>query len=346
LINDILDFAKIRAGKADIVPEDVRLEQFCRPALATIHRLAADKGISVEAPDAYPDILMHVDPLRCKQILLNLLGNAIKFTPAGGRLGLKITHDPLSDWVLCTVWDTGIGIPAHDLDKLFQPFTQLDTTLARSYGGAGLGLCLAQRLAEQQGGQVTVTSKPGSGSQFTLQLPLPPLRQPVPLARAVPSPGLSTANILHRSPARILVVDDVQINGEIYRDYLERKGFQVMLAKNGAEALVLASNERPDVILMDIQMPVMDGLEATRRLRAAPDPTLAVTPVVALTALAMAGDEQRCLDAGCDTYLEKPVRLDALLRSVTEQVQRRDDAVAAQRTRTAASISDEAYRAP
>ena len=318
LINDILDLAKIRSGTADVVLEDFLLREVYRPALATIQRLAVERGLDLTVPGDCPH-WVHGDPLRLKQILLNLLGNAIKFTPGGGRIGLDVQHETGSAEVQCTVWDTGVGIATEDLAKLFQPFAQLDSRLARRYGGVGLGLCLAQRLAELQGGRITVSSQPGVGSRFTVHVPL----ACTPTIVSSPSSTALTGNLAVPGRGKVLLVDDDEINRDIYREYLELKGYTAVLAQDGEQALALAASERPDVIVMDVQMPVMDGLEATRRLRAADDPWLAQTPVIALSALVMPGDRQSCVEAGCDIYLSKPVRLDELVRTLTVQVQRR-----------------------
>ncbi|WP_139558897.1 ATP-binding response regulator [Methylotetracoccus oryzae] len=323
LINDILDLAKIRSGTADVVREDFLLREAYRPALATIQRLALERGLDITVPED-AQIWVHGDPLRLKQILLNLLGNAIKFTPGGGRIGLEVRQEAGAREVQCTVWDTGVGIATEDLAKLFQPFVQLDSRLARCHGGAGLGLCLAQRLAELQGGRITVSSRPGVGSRFTVHLPLARVTVAEPGER-LPEPA---ANPAPPGRGKVLLVDDDEINRDIYREYLELKGFAPVLAEDGQQALALALTERPDVIVMDVQMPVMDGLEATRRLRAADDPRLAETPVIALSALAMPGDRQRCIEAGCDVYLSKPVRLDELVRTLTVQLERRHSAAA------------------
>jgi len=323
LINDILDLAKIRSGTADVVREDFLLREAYRPALATIQRLALERGVDITVPED-AQILVHGDPLHLKQILLNLLGNAIKFTPGGGRIGLEVRQEMGAGEVQCTVWDTGVGIATEDLPKLFQPFVQLDSRLVRRHGGAGLGLCLAQRLAELQGGRITVSSRPGVGSRFTVHLPL----ASAPAAEACERVAEPAANPAPPGRGKVLLVDDDEINRDIYREYLELKGFAPVLAEDGQQALALALAERPDVIVMDVQMPVMDGLEATRRLRAADDPRLAETPVIALSALAMPGDRQRCIEAGCDVYLSKPVRLDELVRTLTVQLKRRRPAAA------------------
>jgi signal transduction histidine kinase/CheY-like chemotaxis protein len=317
LINDILDLAKIRSGKADVGLEDISLCEVARPALATVQRLALDKGLALVPPTEDCRYVVHVDPLRLKQILLNLLSNAIKFTAPGGRIGLEFEHDPGTEWVRCVVWDTGIGMTEQDLGNLFQPFFQVESTLSRRFGGTGLGLCLAQRLAELQGGRITVTSEPGAGSRFTVHLPLVTTTDDTGA-----KPFSSGAIPDQRQNGKVLLVEDNAVNSAVCREYLERKGLDVIEAADGRIALARAASERPDVIVMDIQMPVMDGLDAIRQLRASDDPELAATPIVVLSALAMAGDEQRCRDAGCDVFLAKPTRLDQLHRTLAEYLQR------------------------
>jgi CheY-like chemotaxis protein/anti-sigma regulatory factor (Ser/Thr protein kinase) len=251
-------------------------------------------------------------------MLVNLLSNAVKFTPSGGKVSLEVELRPELSAVHFIVRDTGIGISVADLERLFQPFTQLDSRLNRQHEGAGLGLALVQCLVTLHGGSITVESEVGQGSSFTIALPYRPVApaaaitgvqaQPAPVA----SPRLGPAP----APARILLAEDNEVNLEVVYDYLRGMGYQVVIARTGREAIEQAVAIRPDVILMDIQMPEMDGLEAIRRLRAWPG--FAATPIIALTALAMAGDRERCLAAGASEYLSKPVSL----RGLDELLQR------------------------
>jgi CheY-like chemotaxis protein len=223
-----------------------------------------------------------------------------------------------------TVSDTGIGIAPEDQPRLFKPFVQLDSRLARQYAGSGLGLSLVRRMAEMHGGGVRLASAPGAGSRFTISLPW---RRPPAEADAVdlqlPAPAAdwagSAAAPLGRAPV-VLLADDNEANLSVLSQYLARCQFQLVTARTGPEVLLRAAETCPDVILLDVQMPEMDGLEVTRRLRATAG--LTHVPVVTLTALAMAGDRERCLAAGADDYLSKPVSLKQLRTALDTQLRR------------------------
>lgn len=258
------------------------------------------------------------DERRLKQILVNLLSNAIKFTPEGGQIGLEVKKDLAQEAVHFTVWDTGIGIAPEDLARLFQPFVQLDSKLARQYYGTGLGLSLVSRMTEMHGGGISVESEVGRGSRFTVSLPWarptetsPPAAE---LDELVPA-GVGQAGA--KQPL-ILLADDNEDNINLVVDYLAQQSYQIIIARNGQEAIALAQEERPDLILMDVQMPGMDGLEATRRLRA--ETAFATTPIIVVTALAMPGDRERCLASGANEYLSKPLNLRGLVRTIETEL--------------------------
>jgi CheY-like chemotaxis protein/anti-sigma regulatory factor (Ser/Thr protein kinase) len=263
---------------------------------------------------------LHTDARRLKQILVNLLSNAVKFTPDGGKVGLEVTGDAAQQAVHLTVWDTGIGIANDDLARLFQPFVQLDSRLARQYSGTGLGLALVYRMVEMHGGSVTVASEPGAGSRFTVSLPWRSTDGAVEPDRSAPTQELTTGDRAAQEQASalansaILLAEDNEASIATISDYLGLRGYQVMVARNGAEAVARASELQPALILMDIQMPGMDGIEATRRIRA--QGSLMSIPIIALTALAMPGDRERCLEAGADDYLSKPVSLKGLAAAI------------------------------
>jgi len=226
-----------------------------------------------------------------------------------------------------TVWDTGIGIAAEDLPKLFRPLNQPDGTLARRQAGTGVGLTLIQRMADLHGG-VNVESTPGRGSQFAITLPwtlsasgsAPRRKHTTGLLRK--THPLGPPPVSAAEPPLILLADDNETNLGTYSDYLQFKGFQVRLARQGDEAVALAADLKPDLILMDVQMPGMDGLEATRHIRRHPDRQVAATPIIALTALAMPGDRERCLEAGANEYLSEPVSLTVLIKTIETQLKR------------------------
>jgi len=260
---------------------------------------------------------------------VNLLINAVKFTPEGGKIGLEVIGDPEAEAVHFTVWDTGIGISPQDMERLFQPFVQLDSSLSRRYEGSGLGLALVRRLTELHGGGVSVESDgvPGKGSRFTISLPWRETTErslathPAPENLAAPQPEAATAVPSDACPL-VLLAEDNEDNITIILDYLQAKGYRVIVARSGIEAIARAREERPDLILMDIQMPEMDGLEAIRRIRAEAVDSVATVPIVALTALAMPGDRERCLKAGANAYLSKPISLHKLPQLIETQMSR------------------------
>jgi PAS domain S-box-containing protein len=311
LINDILDLSKIEAGKLELHIETCSLVDVCQASLQLTRGMAQQKRQVIRFSMSSSTIQLYADPRRLKQMLVNLLSNAVKFTPAGGELGMVVEGVEKERVVRVSVWDKGIGIPPEDLERLFQPFVQLDSSLSRQYSGTGLGLSLVQRLAMMHGGGVQVESTPGQGSCFTLILPWaapggaaleqPELDAPFPL----PSAG--------ETPLRVLAADDNETVVNALADFLRTQGCEVTAVNSGEELLERAAEEHPQVVLVDIQMPGMDGLEVMRRLRLHPDPAVAEAPIIAITALAMPGDRQRCLEAGANEYLSKPLRLPYLL---------------------------------
>lgn len=443
LINDILDLAKIGAGKFDLTLSPVTLNTVCQASLRLIKQEAHKKQLLITTSfDPQVDMIL-ADARRIKQVLLNLLSNAIKFTPAGGSITLEVKGDPENQVVHITVSDTGIGIATEDMSRLFQPFVQLDSRLARQYNGTGLGLALVYRMVEMHGGSISVTSEVGKGSRFTISLPwnsqdiqshfgpinnqaLAMHKRPIrhvliiedsptsagQLARylselsltATTYPqgegaisqvlqykpdlivldvllpdtsgwevlerlkedtrtqqipvlivsvmddrsyglhlgatdylvkpfnrqdvqqvlqrlqntdsldfGQNAPSVLSNNPL-VLLAEDNETSIATTFDYLTAKGYQVVVARNGTEAIDRAHEIQPTIILMDIQMPGMDGLEAIRRIRQ--QPKLINIPIIALTALAMPGDRERCLSAGANEYLSKPVSLKGLTTTI------------------------------
>ncbi|PDW03202.1 response regulator [Candidatus Viridilinea mediisalina] len=439
LINDILDLSKIEASRLDLSLEPVAVVDACRSSLQFVREIAHKKKIQITCELKDETMQCSADPRRLKQMLVNLLSNAVKFTPSGGKVSLSVEVWPEQGLINFVVRDNGVGIKAVDLPRLFQPFTQLDSSLSRQHEGSGLGLVLVRRLAELHYGSIAVESSPGVGSCFTITLPYhptlpqnataPPTPVPQPLlprsvlivddsvstveqltrylqelriptivhaqakqavevahymlpdlilldllmpecsgweivqqlrehatTRSIPvmitsvvdehNSGLQqsvagylvkpitreqlrnalhklqiTTEVVHAYPEppaatqakefRLLIAEDNQVNLEVMRDYLERKGFIVISASNGREALAEVERTQPDLILMDIQMPELDGLSAIRKLRSTP--ASAKTPIIALTALAMPGDRERCLAAGATAYLTKPMSLKDLV---------------------------------
>ncbi|MBI5823499.1 MAG: PAS domain S-box protein [Chloroflexi bacterium] len=314
LINDILDLSKIEADKLTLQYETLNLKAICEASLSMVSETARKKKLKISTSITSEPQTIHADGRRLKQMLVNLLGNAVKFTPPGGSIGLEVLQEH-EHALRFTVWDTGIGIPAAQVEKLFNPFVQLDSSLARPYEGTGLGLALVRRLADMHNGSVGLESVEGEGSRFYFIIPTLTARnvleqESTQISETIPQPAAHP-----RPAASILLVEDNPTNMMVTNDYLTTKGYKVVIAENGLEALQQAETHHPDIILMDIQLPVIDGLEATRRLRSAPE--FDSVPIIALTALAMPGDRERCLSAGATEYLSKPVSLKKLAELIT-----------------------------
>ena len=457
LINDILDVSKVEAGKMELEIDSVSVESVCQASLGLIKQTAGEKRLRVSSTFDGAVTVMQADERHLKQILVNLLSNAVKFTPEGGEFGLEVEGDVEQELIHFTVWDTGIGIPPDQIERLFQPFVQLDSSLSRQYAGTGLGLALVHRLAKLHGGGVSVESEVGKGSRFTVSLPwrapaeeaglvegwqpaesdmpgVPAIHralmvedspsaadqvarylaelgaetvvhprgegavgkalviQPDVIILDIQLPDLSGWGVLERlkadprtrdipvliisvvdewprglrsgvaehlvkpvsrqqlrralnkilpqatkeAPALVSVIDqgrkasqplillaeDNEGSIVMVSDYLLVRGYRVIVARNGAEAVERANAERPDLILMDIQMPGVHGLEAIRRIRVQAEQSEATVPIIALTALAMPGDRERCLAAGANEYLSKPVSLRKLLQAIQAQWQK------------------------
>lgn len=339
LINDILDLAKIESGQAELTYSTVDVEALCHSTLRLVQPTAEKKRITLTATLDPAVKTMEADGRRLKQILLNLLSNAVKFTPEAGEINLEINGSQAVEPVVqFVVSDTGVGIPQEAIAHLFQPFIQVDSSLSRQYDGTGLGLALVYRMVEMHGGTVTVHSEVGKGSCFIVTLPwhtatdlTPPLADPLPppllaVQSATASNDLQPvsrtgstellgARVAEVGPSPlILLAEDNPITVKAVSDFLRYKGYQVETASNGLQALTMAQTLHPALILMDIQMPAMDGLETTRRLRA--DQMLSTIPVIAFTAMAMPNDQVRCSAAGVDAYLSKPVSLNHLQSTI------------------------------
>jgi len=324
LINDILDVAKIEAGKLDIRPDVMNVNEVCQSSLNFVKEAALRKSILLEFQSDPSISTLVADQQRIKQILVNLLSNAVKFTPERGQVTLAVSTNAEHDQVRFSVADTGIGIAPDDLKKLFSPFVQLDSSLARQYEGTGLGLTIVYKLTELHGGSVQVESEVGKGSRFSINLPWSRTVTPTENMGTTPAEqqiSVEPVKEPEQPPdrqARILVAEDNATNQDLLNDYLQYQGFEVVLADNGIEALAKAAETLPHLILMDIQMPEMHGLEAIQRLRA--DPRFSATPIIALTALAMPGDRERCLEAGANEYFSKPVNLITLSEKIRELI--------------------------
>ncbi len=324
LINDILDLSKIEAGKLELQFALFSIADVCQASLQLTKGMAHQKNQKVlYAPGTEP-VLIRADIRRLKQVLVNLLGNAIKFTPENGELGLDIQTNESEKTVKLTVWDKGIGIEVENLPKLFKPFVQLDSSLARQYPGTGLGLSLAQRLTEMHNGHIDVESVFGEGSRFIVTLPWSPQASPlISSEQTVDMRGMfRSVNSSKNSKSHlVMIADDNETVLQMVADFLETKQYRVLKVRSGIELLERVSEVQPDILLVDIQMPDMDGLETIRSIRAHADPLIAVLPVIAITALAMQGDCELCLQAGANEYMSKPLKLLELVAAIQKLIE-------------------------
>jgi PAS domain S-box-containing protein len=329
LINDILDLSKVSSGMMTLDIATVSVRDLCDSSLVFIKQQAFQKSIQINShiPPRINNI--NIDERRIKQVFINLLTNSVKFTPNEGKISLLVAVGSGDTWqgeatipqrlremnlptIIFQVIDTGIGIAPQDLQQLFQPFVQVDSALNRQYEGTGLGLALVKQIVELHGGQVIAESEVGKGSRFTVALPYDTSQSSTPEATPTATNSLTTSLAQDVNPENaiaplILLAEDNEANIQTFSSYLIATNYRVIIARNGEEAVVMAKANSPDIILMDIQMPSMDGLEATKQIRL--DPDLINIPIIAMTALAMEGDRERCLEAGANDYLSKPVKL-------------------------------------
>ena len=316
LINDILDLSKIEAGMLQLDIQEAAVRDVVESSLRFVREAAHRKKITLESNYHQEILYLHVDARRLKQILVNLLANSVKFTPESGHIIIEVSQPIDRHQISFSVQDNGIGIDEKDLPKLFKSFQQIDSALNRKYAGTGLGLSLVKRMTEMHGGTVAVASKPGQGARFTITLPLQN-----PLAGSQTTTRLRSdapfRALLPNNPL-ILIAEDNPANLLLLENHLRPRGCRVIFAHDGQEAIDRAITDQPALILMDIQMPVLDGLEATRRLRA--NSATAAIPIITLTALAMPEDSIRCLEAGANAYLSKPLNLAELDRLILEQL--------------------------
>jgi CheY-like chemotaxis protein len=321
LVDAVLDLSCIEAGRLVLEASEVNVGRIAADVVSALSETATARGLSLSIQARPLPHGLIGDPARLQQALLNLAGNAVKFTQRGGvTLCISCTHEDADTAVLrWEVQDSGIGVAAECLPRLFDAFEQADNSSTRRYGGTGLGLAIVQQLARLMGGSAGATSTPGVGSCFWFSARLRKAGQTLALARQAPLQpaergSVATPPSQRSRTAHILLVDDEPINRELTQALLARAVEQVDVAASGAEAVRLAGLQAYDLILMDLQMPGMDGLEATRLIRARP--AGARTPIVALTANAVAEDKARCVAAGMDGFLAKPVDAEALLTMV------------------------------
>lgn len=336
ILNDILDISKIEAGKLSVESIDTSTETLIHEVVSLMSVKANSKGLDIGIHLATPvPSMIRSDPVRFRQILVNLVGNAVKFTQQGG-ITLELGWDNQDACLTCAVIDTGIGLTPEQIGRLFQAFEQADTTTTREYGGSGLGLQISRRLAEIMGGSITVESEQGVGSRFTLRLPVgladDVVMLPVGPSRVLRMNTDESPETMAAEPLRglrVILAEDGIDNQQLIGFHLRKAGAMVTILENGklaVEALTRdGTMESPidphapcDLLLTDMQMPVMDGYTAVRLLR---DKGCRL-PIVALTAHAMSGDRDRCLEAGCDDYAAKPIDRDRLIGVCLETVRR------------------------
>jgi predicted ATPase/signal transduction histidine kinase/ActR/RegA family two-component response regulator len=322
LINDILEISKIEAGKLELDITTVDVTKLFSSSLSFVKQQALQKGISlaIDCNTAFANIF--VDELRIRQVLINLLSNAVKFTPDGGQVILKVNSEQSTNgtFLKFSVTDNGIGIAEANLQQLFQPFVQIDSSLSRQYAGTGLGLALVKQIVELHGGSVAVSSSSGQGSCFMVLLPQREAalattnHDPAAPPSLVPADFTATDHEPTPQQPLLLLAEDNQANIDTCSAYLESRGYRLIVARNGQEAIDLNRLHHPDLILMDIQMPILDGLASIQQIRS--DQQFTNIPIIALTALAMPSDQIRCLEVGANEYLSKPVRLKQLADTV------------------------------
>ncbi|MFO0843963.1 MAG: ATP-binding protein [Gemmataceae bacterium] len=300
LVNDVLDISKVEAGRLDLEEIAFDPRQLARDALGVVSQQARRKGLALSSRlDPGLPAAVRGDPGRLRQILLNLLSNAVKFTDHG-EVELAVELVAGRPALRFSVRDTGVGIAPERQRAIFEPFAQGDASTARTHGGTGLGLTIASRLVELMGGRLSVSSEPGRGSTFAFAVPLE-------AAQLSPAPGLPAAT-RPEPRARVLLAEDNTVNQQVLTLLLEKAGYLVGVVGNGREAVERLQREPFDLVLMDVQMPQMDGLRAARLIRQREKAVGGHVPIVAVTANAVQGERQRCLAAGMDDYLSKPVR--------------------------------------
>ncbi|NNJ11291.1 response regulator [Chloroflexales bacterium ZM16-3] len=324
LINDFLDIAKIEAGQFELDTGPVLVQSLCESAVRMVNDMATRKRIRIELNLA-PDVaLINGDDRRLRQALINLLSNAIKFTPVSGKVGLDLQGDVAEGVAHFSVWDTGVGIAAEDAQRLFQPFAQIAGDHQQGQQGSGLGLALVAQLVEKHGGGVSLESEVGKGSRFTMTLPWNQAGEQALRLQMMSPKNARVVEVDSAEPLAepigggqpLLLVEDDPMSAELLAGYLRRCDYQVTHAGSAEEALACVRERVPDLVIADVRMRGMDGLELTRRLR--DGVATRATPIIALTALAMPGDRERCLEAGASRYLSKPLPLRRLAEAVAD----------------------------
>ena len=305
IVNDVLDLEKIVAGKLQLEKLPFKIVDKISNIVQSFIYRAEEKGLATIYQNNIPgDLVVIGDPFRLNQVLNNLLNNALKFT-AQGRIIIttriySIIYDVAT--IECSIKDTGIGISEHIINKIFEPFVQANSTITRKYGGTGLGLSICKNLLEMQDGTLSVTSEEGIGSVFTVTIPYL-----ISDESTMPDESKQEVNYSSLGKKKILVVEDMELNQFIARHIMESWGFEVSMADNGSQAIAMVQRNNYDMVLMDIQMPEMNGMEATRQIRMMNDPAKAHLPIIALTGNSLHADSEKYIAAGMNDYLSKPL---------------------------------------
>ncbi len=318
LITDILDISKIEAGRMELSFSTLGVQAMCDSVIQMVRNAADARSIELSYANNTDIETFRGDPLRIKQILINLVSNAVKFTPEGGRVGLEVQASPASDSIVFRVWDTGPGISSENAYAIFKPFVQADGNYNRSQPGTGLGLAIAQHLARLHDGEIALEQFDGPGAVFSVTLPIGEMGvSPVFDMRATGSwPIVDMDEEEEVQIETILIAEDTDSNYQHVRDLLVSLGYTVERAVDGQEAIRRCQELRPDIVLMDIDMPVMNGLDAIRVLRELPDTQ--GLPIIAVTAMAGIANEHACLQAGASAFLEKPYPLRDLMQVMNQ----------------------------
>ncbi|MGB1249916.1 MAG: hybrid sensor histidine kinase/response regulator [Candidatus Promineifilaceae bacterium] len=316
LVSDLLDVSVTETDKLKIDKKPVEIHKLCQTSLKAIQAIAQKKDLRISLTLGSRGMVLEGDERRLRQILISLLHNAAKFTPEQGLIGLDVKNDVLNQTVTLTVWDTGIGISEEDQARIFIPFTQADGRLSREFEGAGLGLALVDRFTKLHGGHVDLQSTVGQGSRFSIVLPWVPgnvvvLGEVEGVSAEIPQPELDFSPL-------ILIAEDNNLNAETLTDTLEYSGFRTSRAVNGLEAIDKARAQQPDLILMDVQMPKLNGLDAIRKIRSEVSHHI---PIIVVTGFTRSNDRQTCLDAGADGFMSKPVSLERLADIVARHLE-------------------------
>jgi CheY-like chemotaxis protein len=320
LISDVLDLSRIEAGQLNVERQRCQLPVLMKEVIYSHSLKAAEKGIQLELEyrSAIP-AYVSTDPFRVRQILGNLIGNAIKFTDEGRVVVRLRWEDGLQSCLHMEVEDTGIGMTEQDLDRVFEPFSQADDSHTRRHGGSGLGLAIARQLARSLGGDISASSEPGQGSRFSVHIQV---LAETDSPRILPQQAMEAEVRSQQMPAihvggRVLLVEDNEVNRLLVQRILSRAGIEVVESQHGQDAVDVMTEDRNfDLVIMDMQMPVMDGYVAAGVLR-----DLGYRgPILALTANVMSDDRRRCLAAGCDDFLGKPVRASRLLAACSRLI--------------------------